>query len=172
MTADQSRVERAAIADAMRIIEGLHGHDRHGLKQFIQLVQEALDTWGHSLLTQAFMLLIGVGFDQMKFPEYKPELRFRLAGAATSLIHRAPLQQEVPADVLATLAGGFTAAVTGIDVYRWRTGLGPIPDSETIAWAYACATTVTILDDKLGPGVFGRVVATITGADDNDLSQA
>jgi hypothetical protein len=112
--------------------------------------------------------------DQMKFPEYQSELRFRLAGAATNLIHRAPLQQEVPANVLPTLAGGFTAALTGVEVYQWRIGLGPIPDSETIAWAYACATTVTILDDKLGPGVFGQVVAAITDADDgnDDLSPA
>ena len=168
MTADQSRVDPTAIADAMRIIEGLHGRDRHSLKQFTQQVQDALDTWGHSILTQAFMLLIGVGCDQLKFPEYQPELRFRLAGAATNLIYRAPLRQEVPANVLPTLAGGFTAALTGVDVYQWRIGLGPIPDSETIAWAYACAMTVAILDDKVGPGVFGQVITAITDTGDGE----
>jgi hypothetical protein len=96
MTADQSRVDPTAIADAVRIIEGLHGRDRHSLKQFTRQVQDALDTWGHSILTQAFMLLIGVGCDPNEVP--------RISARAPFSTRRCRNQPHLPRPLA---AGGF-----------------------------------------------------------------
>jgi hypothetical protein len=48
---------------------------------------------------------------------------------------------------------GFTTALTGVDLYPWRIGLGSIPDSEpSLGYTPALRPTVTILNDQLGPG--------------------
>lgn len=154
-------VPAAAIAAAMRAVEGLHARlPGDDLDREIALAID-FDIWGRGTLTHAVMLLIGVAFSVIKTPDDEPTLGHRIVGAAVNALRSLELP-EVPDEVLPTLAGGLTAAAFGQDVHGWRASLGSIPDSETLPWTYACYVVVGFVDDYLGPGEFGQIVAQIT----------
>ena len=154
-------VESGAIAAAMRMVEALNNRTDIPADEFEAAVRAEVVYWGLDTLTKALLLLIGVGFSVVTFPDDEPELRFRIIGAGVDRLHRLRLE-EVPDELLPTVAGAYTAAVLGQDVYAWRASLGPIPDGEWLVWLYATWLMVESLEDYLGEGEFGRIVVRLT----------
>lgn len=152
----------------MTMVESLHGRGGDAPpERALAEVADAVQTWGRDTLTEAFMLLIGVGVSTLRPSAEEPDVRYRLVGGIVHRFHDMQMP-EVPDSVLPTVAGGLAAAVVGLDTYEWRVSLGPIPARETLVWCYAAWLLVELLDDVLGAGVFGGIVKSIVSEGDDD----
>jgi hypothetical protein len=104
-------VPAGAIAAALAMIEALHDRDPGQSDDDLQdVVRAELDRWGRETLTEAFMMLIGVGISLIQTPKDEPHVKYRIIGAVVSNFHQKQLE-EVPDFMLPTVAGALTAAV-------------------------------------------------------------
>lgn len=158
-------VPSGAILAALRMIEvtggGQEAAGRAGE------IAALLDTWGAPVLSQAFSLLIFGAMSVIHPAEDGPDLLHMIVPAVVARLGRA----EWTRPFVPTMAGALTAAALGDDIWRWRTGLGPVSRAETAAWCYT-AWLLADLTDSVGfgePGTFNRVaVQIVTGADGGD----
>ncbi|MFD0856916.1 hypothetical protein ACFQ07_32095 [Actinomadura adrarensis] len=61
-------------------------------------------------------------------------------------IRRLESLNDVPDDVLPTLAGGLTATFLGNPPDEWRDRLGPVTREESLAWIFAAWSIVSFID--------------------------